>query len=112
MNKLKVVAIAVITVVAVVMVLQNTQIVETKLLFLTLTLPNAALLFGTLIMGFAIGVLTAGHIVSSAKRPLARQTPPNSDPMAMRRAHPSSYPPNVDVRPGIQRVAPAGQTES
>ena len=31
-------------------------------------MPNAALLFGTLIVGFAIGVLTAGHIVSSAKR--------------------------------------------
>jgi hypothetical protein len=31
-------------------------------------MPNAALLFGTLIIGFAIGVLTAGHIVSRAKR--------------------------------------------
>ena len=30
-----------------------------------MTMPNAALLFGTLIIGFAIGVLTAGHIVSS-----------------------------------------------
>ena len=70
MNKLKVVAIAVIAVVAVIVVFQNTQAVETKLLFLTVTLPNAALLFGTLIMGFAIGVLTAGHIVSNAKRRL------------------------------------------
>jgi uncharacterized integral membrane protein len=51
-------------------VFQNTQAVETRVLFLTLTLPNAALLFGTLIIGFAIGVLTAGHIVSSAKRQL------------------------------------------
>jgi uncharacterized integral membrane protein len=67
-NKLKIVAIAVITLVVVVVVLQNTQAVETKLLFLTVTMPNAALLFGTLIVGFAIGVLTAGHIVSSAKR--------------------------------------------
>jgi len=68
MNKLKVVAMAVIAVVAVIVVFQNTQAVETKLLFLTVTLPNAALLFGTLIVGFAIGVLTAGHIVSTAKR--------------------------------------------
>src|SRR5687767_1675582 len=65
MNKLKLVALAVITLVVVVLVLQNTQSVETKLFFVTLTLPNAALLFGTLIIGFAIGVLTAGHIVSS-----------------------------------------------
>jgi uncharacterized integral membrane protein len=70
MNKLKIVAIAVLALVVAIVVLQNTQAVETKLLFLTLTLPNAALLFGTLIIGFAIGVLTAGHIVSSAKRRL------------------------------------------
>ena len=70
MNKLKIVAIAVLALVVVVVVLQNTQAVETKLLFLTVTLPNAALLFGTLIIGFAIGVLTAGHIVSNAKRRL------------------------------------------
>jgi uncharacterized integral membrane protein len=70
MNKLKVVAIAFLALVVVFVVLQNTQAVETKLLFLTLTLPNAALLFGTLIIGFTIGVLTAGHIVSIAKRRL------------------------------------------
>jgi uncharacterized integral membrane protein len=70
MNKLKIVAIAVLALVVVIVVLQNTQAVETKLLFLTVTLPNAALLFGTLIIGFAIGVLTAGHIVSRAKRRL------------------------------------------
>jgi uncharacterized integral membrane protein len=70
MNKVKVVAIAVIGLVAVIVALQNTQTVETKLLFVTLTLPNAALLFGALVIGFAIGVLIAGHIVSSAKRRL------------------------------------------
>jgi uncharacterized integral membrane protein len=68
MNKLKVVGIAIIVLVVVIVVLQNTQTVETNLLFLTVTMPNAALLFGTLIVGFAIGVLTAGHIVSRAKQ--------------------------------------------
>jgi uncharacterized integral membrane protein len=68
MNKLKIVAIALVALMVVVVVLQNTQAVDTKLLFLTVTMPNAALLFGTLIIGFAIGVLTAGHIVSTAKR--------------------------------------------
>jgi lipopolysaccharide assembly protein A len=107
MNKLKVVAIGVIALVAVIVVLQNTQDVETKLLFVTLTLPNAALLFATLIIGFAIGVLTAGHIVSNAKRPLSQQPLPNSEPMTVQRAHPSSYPPSVDVRSDFQRVTPA-----
>ncbi|MGB7733824.1 MAG: LapA family protein [Thermoguttaceae bacterium] len=67
-SKLKIVAIAVVALLVMVVVLQNTQAVETKLLFFKVTMPNAALLFGTLIIGFAIGVLTAGHIVSSAKR--------------------------------------------
>ena len=102
MNKLKFVAIAVVALFAVIVVLQNTQAVETKLLFLTLTLPNAALLFGTLIIGFAIGVFTAGYIVSSAKRPLIQQAPPNSEPMTTQRAHPSSYPTSVDVRSSLQ----------
>ena len=68
MNKVKLVAIALISLVVLIVVLQNTQAVETNLLFLTVTMPRAALLFGTLIIGFAIGVLTAGHIVSTAKR--------------------------------------------
>ena len=69
-NKMKVVGIAVVALLVVIVVLQNTQSVETKLLFLTVTMPNAALLFGTLVIGFAIGVLTAGHIVSGARRAL------------------------------------------
>ena len=68
LHKLKIVGIAVLVLIVVIVVLQNTQAVETKLLFLTLSMPNAALLFGTLIVGFAIGVLTAGHIASSVKR--------------------------------------------
>jgi len=66
-DKLKIVGIAVVVLIVVIVALQNTQAVETKLLFLTVTTPNAALLFGTLIIGFSIGVLTAGHIVSRAK---------------------------------------------
>jgi lipopolysaccharide assembly protein A len=67
-NKLKIAAVAVIALVVVVVIFQNTQAVETKLLFLKVTMPNAALLFGALIVGFAIGVLTVGHMVSGAKR--------------------------------------------
>ena len=74
-NKLKVVAIAAITLLVLIVVLQNTQAVETNLLFLTVTMPNAALLFETLIIGFAIGVLTAGHIVSIAKRTMPSNEP-------------------------------------
>jgi len=68
LNKLKIVGIAVIVLFVVIVVLQNTQAVETKLLFLTVTMPNAALLFGTLIIGSATRVLTAGHMVSRVKQ--------------------------------------------
>jgi uncharacterized integral membrane protein len=67
-NKLKIVGVAVIVLIVLIVVLQNTQNVETTLLFVAVTMPNAALLFGTLISGFTIGVLTAGHIASSVKR--------------------------------------------
>jgi uncharacterized integral membrane protein len=70
MNRVKTVAIAVVVLLVIIVVFQNTQAVETKVLFLTVTLPNAVLLFGTSIIGFVIGVLTAGHIVSRAKRRL------------------------------------------
>ena len=87
MNKLKAVIIGVVALIVVIVVLQNTQPVETKLLFITMTLPNAALLFGTLIIGFTIGVLTAGHIVSSAKRPLPNLSTSNEFEEARRGSH-------------------------
>ncbi len=68
MNKLKLLAVAAVSLVVVIVVLQNTQAVETNLLFLTVTMPNAAFLFGTLIIGFPVGVLTAGHVIFIAKR--------------------------------------------
>ncbi len=82
MNKLKLVAIAAISLVVLIVVLQNTQAVETHVLFLTVTMPRAALLFGTLIIGFAIGVLTAGHIVSVAKRTAGTASDKQSKPAA------------------------------
>jgi len=112
LNTLKIGAIIAIALLSLIVLLQNTQAVETKLLFLTLTLPNAALLFGTLIVGFVIGVLTTGHIVSSAKRtPPVRKTQ-STGALEARRAHPSSYPKNVDVRSNAQRAAAAGQEKS
>jgi len=51
---------------------------RTHLLFLTVTMPNAALMFGTLIGGFAIGVLAAGHIASVASDGLRSEHPPNA----------------------------------
>jgi len=59
MNKLRFLAITVPALVVVLVVLQSTQAVETDLPFLTLIMPNAGVFFGTLLIGFAIGLFIA-----------------------------------------------------
>ena len=63
-QKARVIVMAIIGLLVIIIVLQNTEAVETKLLFLKLEMPRAALLFGTLIIGFALGVLTAGRLMA------------------------------------------------
>jgi len=67
MNKLKIIVIAIVALLTLIVVLQNTEAVETKILFLSVTMPRAALLFGTLLVGFLLGVLAAGRLVGKAK---------------------------------------------
>jgi len=55
--KVKIIVFLVLLIIAFVIVLQNTEAVETKLLFATVTMPRALLLFTTTIIGFAAGVL-------------------------------------------------------
>ena len=57
--KLKLIALLALAVLSVVLVLQNTQMVATRLLFVTVSMPLAALLALVLLIGFAAGVLVA-----------------------------------------------------
>lgn len=59
MNRFKVISTAVLAILGVIIILQNTEPVETKLLFLTITMPRAILLMGTTLIGFALGVLVS-----------------------------------------------------
>ena len=52
--KLRIAAIAIVALLVLVVVLQNTEAVETKLLFMSVTMPRAAFLFVTLLVGFAL----------------------------------------------------------
>ena len=64
MQKVKLIILLVLAALAIILVLQNTQAVDTRLFFVTVTMPRAALLILTLLMGFACGILTAlavGH---------------------------------------------------
>jgi len=51
--------VAVVAILVVIIVLQNTQSVETRILFITLSMPRAVLLFVTLLIGFVLGLVTA-----------------------------------------------------
>jgi uncharacterized integral membrane protein len=54
---MKAIVIIVLTLLVSIVTLQNTQAVETKLLFLTTTMPKALLLIITLLVGFALGII-------------------------------------------------------
>ena len=58
MRNLKVIGIIVVVVLSLIVVLQNTEAVNTKILFAEITMPRAALLGTTLGIGFIIGLLT------------------------------------------------------
>jgi uncharacterized integral membrane protein len=67
--KLKVVVVLILLIVVSILVFQNTDSVETKLLFTTVTMPRALLLFTTAILGFVAGILVA---VSLSRKRQAR----------------------------------------
>ena len=59
MERFKLVSIAVLVILGVIIILQNTQPVETRILLMTITMPRAILLMGTTLIGFALGVLVS-----------------------------------------------------
>ncbi len=64
MNRIKLIAVAVAALLTVIVVLQNTETVETTLLFFSLSMPRAALLFGAMTVGFTVGVLVANRLAA------------------------------------------------
>jgi len=59
MNRFKMISIAILVLLGVIIILQNTEPVETKLLFLSIAMPRAILLMGTTLIGFALGILVS-----------------------------------------------------
>ena len=59
MNHFKMISIAVLSILGVIIILQNTEPVETRLLFLSIIMPRAILLMGTTLIGFALGILVS-----------------------------------------------------
>ena len=65
MKKLKISAAVVLFVLVVIVIFQNTEPVETRLLFATFTMPRAALLASTMLIGVTGGIFVG---ISLAKR--------------------------------------------
>ena len=68
MKRAKLIAFLVLAVLGIIILLQNTETVETKVLFITMTMPRAVLLFITTMVGFALGVLVS-LILSKKDKP-------------------------------------------
>jgi uncharacterized integral membrane protein len=69
MKKLKMTVIAAVSLLVLIVVLQNTQSVETKLFFITITMPRAFLLFLTFLFGFVVGAVSTLTFSRRGKKP-------------------------------------------
>lgn len=67
MKKFKIIAIAIVLLLFLIVILQNTKSVETRLLFVRITMPAAFLLILTFLFGFIAGLLTTLRLESKAK---------------------------------------------
>jgi uncharacterized integral membrane protein len=56
---IRLIAVAVLAVLSLILVLQNTETVETRILFATVAMPRAVLLAITFLLGIVVGLLAA-----------------------------------------------------
>ena len=68
MARAKLIVATVVTVLIIILVLQNTEAVETKVLFATLTMPRALLLLVTMLAGYILGLLTLSHLLGKRRK--------------------------------------------
>jgi len=68
MRLAKLILAIVLAVLLVVVVLQNTEAVETQLLFISVRMPLAAMLFFTLLAGFLLGFVATGWLVRKSQK--------------------------------------------
>jgi len=66
-SRIKLIIISVLVVIAAVVTVQNTQQVDTHILFFTVSMPRAVLLLLMGLIGFAIGVFTVFHYIGKRK---------------------------------------------
>ena len=70
MRKLKIITASILVILVAIMVVQNREPVATHLLFATVVMPHAVLIFITAAVGFVLGVLLALSLNTRRKRTL------------------------------------------
>ena len=68
MKNVKVIIIIVISVLAFIIFLQNTESVETKILFMKVAMPRAILLISTFLVGFVAGLITTSMLLRKSEK--------------------------------------------
>ncbi|MBW1839635.1 MAG: DUF1049 domain-containing protein [Deltaproteobacteria bacterium] len=68
MKEIKQILIALITCLIVIIILQNTQHCDTKILFFTVKLPRAVLLLITTLIGFLLGIVVSFRMGKKRKK--------------------------------------------
>ena len=68
MKHAKLISVVVLLLLVVIVVLQNTESVQTKILFITITMPRAILLIATAAVGFLAGLIAAIRIGMDNKK--------------------------------------------
>ena len=66
-DKIKLVVLGVVAILAVIIFLQNTETVETRILFLTVKMSRALLLMLTFLLGLLTGMLVAANFLKRKK---------------------------------------------
>lgn len=76
MKKAKLITIIIISILAFIIFLQNTESVETKILFMRVVMPRAILLISTFLVGFVAGLITTSLLLrkSGKKKPATQES--------------------------------------
>jgi len=69
MRKTKIVVILIVSLLSLIVFIQNRQAIDTKLLFVTITMPLALLLILTFIMGSILGLVIASYVLREPLKP-------------------------------------------
>jgi uncharacterized integral membrane protein len=68
MQKAKIISVVVLALLVLIIALQNTTPVETQLVIFTVNVPAALLIFGSLVVGFVVGILVTGRIMGKKSK--------------------------------------------